>query len=88
MNNSGPLRGHLMPYQVRGENSVANKLARYELGANTKTALTITRASLASRQPARPPARKYCPSDEVVPPSQIAVIGCLWCALTMARAAT
>ena len=34
--------------------------------------------------------QKYCPSeDEVVPSSQIAAIGCLWCALTMAaRAAT
>ena len=40
--------------------------------------------------PARPPARKYWPSeDEVVPSSQIAAIGCLWCALMMvARAVT
>ena len=35
--------------------------------------------------PARPPAWKYWPSeDDVVPSSQIAAIGCLWCALTMA----
>jgi hypothetical protein len=40
--------------------------------------------------PARPPARKYGPSeDDVVPSAQIVAIGCLWCAVTMAaRAAT
>src|SRR5271163_1734426 len=49
-----------------------------DIGIATGCLTSTSMALMEPPVPARPPARKYCPSeDEVVPSSQIAAIGCL-----------